>query len=449
MYFKTGNTRSSLKNSKGTADFSRRVVPAALSLVLAVQCLTLGLPQAANIAWADDSAPNPLARGSMTVIAHAIKGNQTGPAAGAILGTAGIDPLSAPSPTPILDSLNNGSSGASVGSGILESSVTTAGTINGSAPTVAFVKPLGAAAIVTETVTDETGETKEGTVLVVDCDEKAAVQEETKYQNLETDEAKTHIKVGARFPIVVSSQLSSKTAKKGDPVEARLKYDLKIGDRVVARKGAEVHGHVSYSLKARPAMRALISSERWYRNNGCLGLAFDEVVNENGDHLPLVACPSQASRIVNNKNEGRVLGVNKDGVITGPWSQQLRDKAIRVGIHAALAPAGVFSFGAVPLAMGLYGAANPSFAFMKPVGNNVRHRRLKGFAWGFISGVPGGMIIEDSIVKGQESIVKPGDVFLAEFHQEFDGTPATFAQVQPDASLKVHAEVASDKTAND
>src|SRR5208337_3104924 len=112
---------------------------------------------------------------------------------------------------------------------------------------------------------------------IVEGDEKTQSPDEIKYQNLETDEGKTHIKAGAVFPVVISSQISSKTSKKGDPVEARLKYDLKIGDRLIAHKGAEVHGHINYSLKARPAMRALISHERWYRNAGCLGLEFDEI----------------------------------------------------------------------------------------------------------------------------------------------------------------------------
>ena len=71
------------------------------------------------------------------------------------------------------------------------------------------------------------------------------------------------------------------------------------------------------------------------------------------------------------------------GQITGPLSQQLRYKAICIGINAALAPASVFSFGAMPVALGVIGAANPSFAFCKPVGLNVRHRRVKGFAVGF------------------------------------------------------------------
>lgn len=276
---------------------------------------------------------------------------------------------------------------------------------------------------------------------LIDLDEAEQIEKVVEYENLPTDEGKTKIKTGARFPVVVLSQISSKTAKKGDPVEARLKYDLKIGDRLIAKKGSVVRGHINYCLRARSVMHSLVSPERWYRNSGCLGVDFDEILNERNEHIPLVACPARTARVVNNKAEGRLLGVNHLGQVTGPWSQQLKYKALRVGLNAALAPAGVFSFGAMPVALGLIGAANPSFAFMKPVGTNVRHRRIKGFAWGFLSGVPGSFLIEDTIVKGQEAIIKPGDEFLAEFKQEFTGEVATEAQLMPNASTKVKGDV--------
>ena len=276
---------------------------------------------------------------------------------------------------------------------------------------------------------------------LIDLDEAEQIEKVVEYENLPTDEGKTKIKTGARFPVVVLSQISSKTAKKGDPVEARLKYDLKIGDRLIAKKGSVVRGHINYCLRARSVMHSLVSPERWYRNSGCLGVDFDEILNEKNEHIPLVACPARTARVVNNKAEGRLLGVNHLGQVTGPWSQQLKYKALRVGLNAALAPAGVFSFGAMPVALGLIGAANPSFAFMKPVGTNVRHRRIKGFAWGFLSGVPGSFLIEDTIVKGQEAIIKPGDEFLAEFKQEFTGEVATEAQLMPNASTKVKGDV--------
>lgn len=280
--------------------------------------------------------------------------------------------------------------------------------------------------------------------LVVDNDEAEEIEETLKYEEMPTDDGKTKAKIGARFPVVITSQISSKTAKKGEPIQARLKYDLKIGDRIVAKKGAVVNGHINYSLKARTILHSLVSKERWYRNSGCIGLAFDEIINDKGEHLPLSAQPSRQARIVKNKAEGRELGVNHYGQVTGPWAQQLRYKAVRIGLNFAMAPAGVFSFGAMPVALGVLGAANPSFAFSRPVGLNVRHRRLKGFAWGFLSGVPGSWLIEDTTVKGQEAIIKPGDEFYCELVQEFTGEPATDAQLMPGANTKLHGQVLTD-----
>jgi hypothetical protein len=279
---------------------------------------------------------------------------------------------------------------------------------------------------------------------IVDSDEKEEVEETIKYEDLPTDEGKTKVKAGAKFPVVMSAQLTSKTAKKGDPFQARLKYELKIGDRHIANKGSVVNGHITYVLHARTILHTLVSKERWYRNSGTLGLAFDEIVNEKGEHLPLHAQPARASRIVKNKAEGRELGVNHLGQVTGPWGPQLRHKAVRIGLNFALAPAGVFSFGAMPVALGVIGAVNPNFAFAKPVGLNVRHRRLKGFAWGFLSGIPGSWLIEDTTVKGQECIIKPGDEFNVEFIDEFTGEQATDAQLMPGASTKLRGQVLTD-----
>lgn len=280
-----------------------------------------------------------------------------------------------------------------------------------------------------------------GGPVVVDNDQAKETEETIKYKELPTDDGGTKVLIGATFPVVLCSQVTSKTAKVGDPVEAHLKYDLKVKDRLVAQKGSLVRGHLDYVLKARSVMHSLVSPTRWYRNSGCVGVCFDELINEKGEHIPLVAKPAQTARIVKNKYEGRVLGVNHNGQVTGPWSQQLRYKAIRIGLNAAMAPAGVFSFGAMPVALGVIGAVNPSFAFMKPVGQNVRHRRIKGFAWGFLSGVPGSWLIEDTVVKGQEAVIMPGDELLAEFKQEFTGEPVTDANLMPGANTKVHGQV--------
>jgi len=303
-----------------------------------------------------------------------------------------------------------------------------------SAPAAAL--PASASTSTLTTVTTETTGPA-----VMDNDE--AVKPETSIQDraLVTDEQKTKVQPGSRFAIILGSQISSKTAKKGEPLQAQLKYDLKIGEHVIAKKGSTVNGHIDYVLPARTIVKSGVSSERRGRTAGCIGLTFDEVINENGEHLPLVAKPAEQPLIIKNAAEGRCLGVNKTGQITGPFSQQLKYNAFRVALSAAMIPAGAFSFGAAPAAMAIIGAVNPSFAFMKPIGTNVTHRRLKGFALGALGGAPGGILIQAAIIHGQEAIIKPGDEFLAEFKEEFNGLPSTETTLVSKATTRVEGQV--------
>jgi hypothetical protein len=288
----------------------------------------------------------------------------------------------------------------------------------------------------------DAAQVKEGPI-VIDNDEIAEQTVTIAYEEMPTEAGGTAVKAGARFPVVMISELNSKTAKKGDPIEARLKYDLKIGNRHIANKGSRVRGHLNYVLRARTVLGSMVTTQRFYRNSGVLGIAFDELINEKGEHFTLLAKPAMMDRIVKNKYEGRELGVNHNGQVTGPFSQQLRYKAIRVGMNFAMAPLGPMTFGAMPIALGVMGAVNPSFAFMKPVGLNVRHRRIKGFFWGALSGVPGSWLIEDTTVRGQEAIIKPGDEFLAVFNEQFKGEAVTDASLIPGVGTKVKGEVLS------
>lgn len=280
--------------------------------------------------------------------------------------------------------------------------------------------------------------------IVIDNDEfKKAVQEESyKWEEIPDEPGKTHISAGARFPVYIVTSHSSKTARVGDPVEGRLHTDLKIGGRLVAAKGSSVVGHVSTVHKARKMLTAELKlNKRWMRPHGALAITFDEIVTDKGEHLPLVAMPAQHAKVIKNLNEGRVLGVNHKGEIAAPLSTQLKHQALHIAIRAGASAGGVFSFGIVPVAYATLGAINPSFAFMHHVGKNVRHRRLKGFALGLVSGLPGGFLIADSIIRGPEALVRPGDVFQAEFKQDFTGEAATSAQLLPGAKTKVHGEL--------
>ncbi len=74
-------------------------------------------------------------------------------------------------------------------------------------------------------------------IIVVDNDEfKAAPVEKYAYKEIADSPDKTFIEAGARFPVHMSTTITSKTAKVGDPVEGRLKIDLKIGGKLSSTK---------------------------------------------------------------------------------------------------------------------------------------------------------------------------------------------------------------------
>ncbi len=286
----------------------------------------------------------------------------------------------------------------------------------------------------------------EGPIIIDNDLEKEITVTEYVWKEIPDSDGKMHIDAGGRFPVTVVTSHTSKTAKVGDPVEARLKVDIKIGGRMIAPKGSRVVGHIASCERARRMIQAEVSMKRWMRPSGALGVQFDEILTANGDHIPLVAMPAQQPRIVKNVAEGRVLGVNHKGEIVSPLSSQVKAQAAHMGIRAAASAAGPFSFGIVPIAYGVAGAISPSFAYMHPVGKNVRHRRLKGFSMGVLSGMPGGFLVADYMIRGDEAIIKPGDEFLAEFKQKFTGETATDAQLLPGAKVKVHGEVMPGKT---
>ncbi|MBX3077510.1 hypothetical protein KF913_26600, partial [Candidatus Obscuribacterales bacterium] len=140
-------------------------------------------------------------------------------------------------------------------------------------------------------------------VIVIDNDEFQLAGTDEVWQELKDEPGMTKISAGAQFPVVVVSSLNSKHNQIGDPLEARLKTDIKIGGKLIAKKGDRVVGHVSSCSKARKMLHAEMSTKRWMRANGAIGLQFDEIVTESGEHLPLVAKPAKRARIVKNINE--------------------------------------------------------------------------------------------------------------------------------------------------
>lgn len=281
-------------------------------------------------------------------------------------------------------------------------------------------------------------------IIVVDTDQfdpPPSTQKAPVWKELADSPDKSIMTRGTEFPVSSISSLTSKTAKVGDPIEARLKVDLKIGGKLIAPKGSLVRGHVTSAYPARRLLIAEIGLKRWMRANGAIGLQFDEIINHQNEHIPLEAIPAKRPKIINNKNTGRVLGVNHQGQIVSPLSTQLKHQGIHLAIRGAAATGGVFGMGAVPVVFGALGAADPSFAFMHPVGKNVHHRRLKGFGMGVLSGLPGGFILADFLIRGVESQISPGDEFLVSLKQDFTGKKSTSAELVPYPHTQLRGEI--------
>ncbi|MBY0549415.1 MAG: hypothetical protein K2W95_19220 [Candidatus Obscuribacterales bacterium] len=278
-------------------------------------------------------------------------------------------------------------------------------------------------------------------VIVIDMDEDASQARAPIWKDLPDAPDRSHISKGTEFPVSCISSLTSKTAKEGDPIEARLKVDLKIGGELIAPKGSLVRGHVTSAYPARRLLAAEIGLKRWMKASGALGLQFDEIINHKNEHVPLEAIPARHARIINNKNTGRVLGVNGQGQIASPLSVQLKHQGVHMAVRGAAAVGGVFTMGAVPVVFGAIGAIDPSFAFMHPVGKNVHHRRLKGFGMGVISGLPGGFILADFLIRGVESQIRPGDEFLVCLKQDFTGRKSTSAELMPYPHTRLRGEI--------
>ena len=93
-------------------------------------------------------------------------------------------------------------------SGVFSLKALTAGIIAGACLTIAYAYPSCASA-----------GSNLPALIVIDNDQLEAQENSIQYEPLATDAAATRVKVGARFPIVISSEVSSKTARAGDPVD--------------------------------------------------------------------------------------------------------------------------------------------------------------------------------------------------------------------------------------
>jgi hypothetical protein len=214
-----------------------------------------------------------------------------------------------------------------------------------------------------------------------------------------------------QFTVVLDQTVDSKDACIGDQVSAHLGSALTIdGERFPP--GTAVIGQVTEVDKARRHIKAELPSKRWLHSDGGLGLEFEAVLDQYGTPTPICSVPVPMPRDFCAAVKEKSLAVGKQGIVEPSRRSELLPKATRTAIGAA---GTILRSPFVPLVGGLIGAAAPSLVLEscdKEYQSQIKHRRLKGFATGAIAGMPGGFLINDTLMKGRDAMLRPGTVLL-------------------------------------
>jgi hypothetical protein len=217
-------------------------------------------------------------------------------------------------------------------------------------------------------------------------------------------------------PVQLTVNFDSKSATAGQPVQAVLMEDFRLGEFKVAAAGSILNGQITGATPARTLANASQDATRRFRSRGCVSLQFDEIVDTEGNRIPVtgtlvkqITVQSDAKRYEARVDKyGRI--VKSERSLTPE-----RQRAYNVVRAATMVPIPIpgnfimVNFVAVPAALGAGGAADPSFAFNKPVDEEVKNRRLKGFAYAFYSNLPGVFWIQAFTEKGQQVALRSGD----------------------------------------
>lgn len=218
-----------------------------------------------------------------------------------------------------------------------------------------------------------------------------------------------------RFSVILQQQLDSKYAKPGDSVVARLGSPLKIGSELFL-PGSTVVGHVTEVDHARCHLRAEVSPKRWLRADGALAVQFDEIESQtDGAQAPICATALPLTSEFRKTLSEKKIAVSKKGCVEVSRTSEIRPKLTRMALGAAAMTHSPI----VPVVGGLIGAVAPSMVLEsadRDYQKEVSHRRLKGFATGVAAGLPGGFLINDTMMKGRDAVIPPGTVLIMQMH---------------------------------
>jgi hypothetical protein len=227
-----------------------------------------------------------------------------------------------------------------------------------------------------------------------------------------------------QFTVALEETISTNSAHPGDKVRAKLIEDLKDGQVLIAPKGSLVVGKITEVDRKRRLISSELPSKRWLRASGGMRIEFDEIITTGGakSHagskartLNISAHPLSVSPAAQHNTQepnAQPVTVAKDGNIESTRKPDMKPKAARSAL-------GLVAIVAAPVSAvvgGVAGAVKPSTVLPEAEGDNEKkHRHLKGFATGVVAGLPGGFLVNDSVLKGHEAVIPAGSQLLLEW----------------------------------
>ena len=211
--------------------------------------------------------------------------------------------------------------------------------------------------------------------------------------------------------VSLQSDLNSASCKPGDPVWGLLDDDLKWGAKLIAGRNSLVKGHIVLVRQSRTLAKAILSSDRRLRTEGSISIKFDQIEDPiNGTSWPIDGKICRWDNISATTSGGwRQIEVDKQGRIlkAGPSLSQAEQDAFFVAKVATFAPipgSMWLNFALMPAAMGIAGAAYPSFVYDRPVNLKEKNIREKAFAYGFVTNLPGAAVVQACVAKFRYSL---------------------------------------------
>ncbi len=240
---------------------------------------------------------------------------------------------------------------------------------------------------------------------------KAAV-EEKRIEAEKNSEAQTATESGdsklLKFKVRLTAAVDGSIAKVGDLVCGELLDTVLLPGALMAGIGAPVFGVVTEVGQSRSVLKSNFQRKNWRNANGNLSIKITKIGNTE---LSADIFPAPKSTIERANSKAVPLSVDDRGEVVIQYNAK-GYTAANLALAGGCMAAGPFGLVLGPVLGGAAGAADPKFAYGRPVTEDEGHARVKGFFKGMIGGLPGGFLITDSTSRGLDISLTPGDVLL-------------------------------------